>query len=40
MLLAQQHIWSEGRAATVEELRAMSYVREVSSVMRVEGETE
>jgi homoserine dehydrogenase len=27
-------------AATVEELRAMSYVREVSSVMRVEGEAE
>ena len=27
-------------AATVEELRAMSFVREVSSVMRVEGEAE
>ena len=27
-------------AATVDELRAMPYVREVSSVMRVEGDPE
>jgi homoserine dehydrogenase len=41
MLVVVSHRASDADlAATVEELRAMSYVREVSSVMRVEGEAE